>query len=186
MKRIIYCKNIDNWSVSWENAGDYRLWCKQEHYSNDKTALVVMLNPGSLSGTGDTLKKDTTLRIIRDIFLNTGYNPHVINLYTFATPKPNVLFDNWEKKDCPDYSLEEVNPHDFSAIMYAYGAYERKKGFEKEIKERINVIKTHFSSLSEIDLPLAKTGTPKHPMRIQIEELKEVFKQKIKRSAMHS
>jgi len=141
MKSNIYNKEIDDWNVSWESAEEYRLCCKQEHSSNDETALVVLFNPGSLSGSGDNLRKDTTLRILREIFVNTGYNPYIINLYTYATAKPWMLFDSWEKKDCPEYSFDELKPSDFSAVMYVYGAYELEKGYEQDIKDRINAIK---------------------------------------------
>ena len=185
MNHNIYTKEIDDWTITWESAGEYRLWCKQEHKSNTETALVVMLNPGSLSGSGENIKKDTTLRILREIFEDTGYNPFIINLFTLATPKPELLFDNWNARDIPNYSIANLPTNDFSAVMYAYGAYELKKKYSEysqDILQRINLIRDHYSSLPEINVPKAKTNTPKHPMRIQIEGLKDEFKSLISKS----
>jgi hypothetical protein len=46
----VHKMNCDGWRVSWENLGEYRFWCSQEHPSNSRLAAIVMLNPGSLSG----------------------------------------------------------------------------------------------------------------------------------------
>ena len=179
MSNKVYTREIDDWTISWESAGDYRLWCKQEHESNKDTAVVLMFNPGSLSGSGENLGKDTTLRILREIFFDTGYNPFIINLFTLATAKPSMLFDNWEIRDYPNHSIDKLLSKDFSAVMYAYGAYELKKEYANDIVQRIKLFRDYFKALPEIELPKANTNTPKHPMRIQIERLKDEFKSKI-------
>lgn len=171
--------NLDGWHVSWESLGDYRLWCKQEHPSNARQAAVVMLNPGSLSGNGERLSQDTTLRILRDIFLGTGYNPYIVNLFTLVAPDPEELFDAWPKRDCPGFDLESLDWSGCSAVLFAYGAYETIPKFSDAIKERIREVRSVLAGTPEILVPLAKTGTPKHPMRIQIESLKDEFRKRI-------
>lgn len=171
--------DLDGWSVSWESKGDYRLWCKQEHPSNMRQAAVVMLNPGSLSGNGERLRQDTTLRILREIFLDTGYNPYIVNLFTLATPKPANLFAAWSERDCLSFDLESLDWPGCSAVLYAYGAYEQHPKFSDAIRERIREVRSVLAGTQEIVVPLAKTGTPKHPMRIQIEGLKDEFRKRI-------
>ena len=173
---MIYTKELDDWIISWESIGNYRLWCKQEHASNTDTALVVMFNPGALSGAGENLNADTTLRILREIFIGSGYNPYIVNLFTLATAKPSMLFDNWEIRDCPNHSIEKLSIKDFSAVMYAYGAYELVNEYSEDILNRIEFFRNHFEVLPEIELPTSNTDTPMHPIRIQIEGLKNHFK----------
>ena len=171
--------NVDGWNVSWETRGDYRLWCKQEQPSNTQQAVVVMFNPGSLSGGGEKLRRDTTLRILREIFAGTGYNPYIVNLFSLATPKPWELFDAWPNRDCPGFGVNDLAWAECSAVLYAYGAYESENGYAESIKDRIREIRSVLSEIPEIVVPLAKTGTPKHPMRMQIEGLKSEFQKLI-------
>ena len=63
-----HTKNYDGWYVIWESLNENRFWCSQEHHSNSSFVAVVMLNPGSLSGNGENLSRDTTLRIMRELF----------------------------------------------------------------------------------------------------------------------
>ncbi|MCD4737484.1 MAG: hypothetical protein K8R53_15680 [Bacteroidales bacterium] len=58
-----------------------------------------MFSPGSLTVDGKNLKKDTTLRIIREVFDNTGFNPFIINFFDFTHPKPKMIFKNWSKRE---------------------------------------------------------------------------------------
>jgi hypothetical protein len=82
-----------------------------------------MLNPGSLSGEGENLRRDTTLRVLRRLFEGTTYNPFVVNLFNLATPKPHILFENWARKDYQTFTYQSFALHQFSAVMYAYGDY---------------------------------------------------------------
>jgi len=178
-----HSKPIDGWNVSWESHGPYRLWCKQEHPANEKTAAVVMLNPGSLSGNGSNLSRDTTLRVLRELFGNSGYNPFVVNLFNLATPKPEVLFDQWPLRDDAEFDYSSLPVRDFSAVLYAYGSYEHHATYSDEVLTRIDQIKSLLSGIPEIVVPKASNGTPKHPMRIQIEKLKDVFRDAISKHA---
>ena len=47
----IYSVLLDDWEISWESQKEYRHWCIQKKTDNKKTLLVIMFNPGSLSGT---------------------------------------------------------------------------------------------------------------------------------------
>jgi len=179
MSNGIHQEEIDNWTVTWESAGHHRLWCKQEHPSASGSVAVVMLNPGSLSATGERLRRDTTLRILRDVFLGTGNNPFIVNLFTLATPSPSLLFEQWEDRDHP-LSVRALDlARSCDAVMYAYGAYGVSGQFADQVNLRIQEIRSVLGGLREVEVPLAKTGTPKHPMRIQIECLKDEFRQRI-------
>ena len=175
-----FLKKLGEWKVSWESNGDYRLWCYQCHPSNSKDAVVVMLNPGSLSGKGEKLTKDTTLRILRELFNQTGYNPYIINLFDLSSPKPAELFSKWSRRDHGDFLLKDFDEARFSAVMYAYGDYENtQKNFSRDIKERIKEFRERLNGIPSFDLPLNKSGTPKHPMVIQTQKLMSVAREKI-------
>jgi hypothetical protein len=60
-----YTRPLDEWQISWESIGAHRLWCHQTRKDAVHTVCVVMFNPGSLSGDGKNLKKDTTLGFVR-------------------------------------------------------------------------------------------------------------------------
>jgi hypothetical protein len=176
---ITYSKDINGWRVSWESFDNYRFWCKQEHPKNSKVAAVVMLNPGSLSGDGKNLSQDTTLRVLREIFDRTSYNPFVINLFNLATPKPYVLFETWEHRDHPAFNYSALPIKEFSAVMYAYGDYENGSDYPIEIKNRIVEVRGFLDRIPEISVPRNPSGTPIHPLSVQIKRLKENYRQAI-------
>lgn len=186
MSRETHCASLDGWHISWEVQGGHRLWCKQEQPGVDLTMAVVMLNPGSLYGQGEKLKRDTTLRILRDVFLGSGFNPLVVNLFTFATPRPYELFGNWESRDIAGFELQQLlRQHPPSAVLYAYGAYEKDAEFGGEVLARIQEVRRSFAAIPEVQVPLSKQNTPKHPMRVQIEKLKDTYRELIRSSAKH-
>lgn len=176
---VVHSKEYDGWHVTWESFEGYRFWCKQAHPSNQKLVLVVMLNPGSLSENGDNLSRDTTLRILRELFHGTQYNPYVVNLFNLATPKPQKLFERWQDRDHSEFSFLPLPNDHFAAVMYAYGNYENWGRFSEDIKGRIKEIRDILFDVPEILVPTNKTGTPKHPISIQRQRLKEVFRQAI-------
>lgn len=179
-----YSRQLDNWCISWESADDYRFWCLQEHRSNSRYAAVVMLNPGSLSGAGENLSRDTTLRVLRELFKDTSYNPFVINLFNLATPKPHVLFEQWERRDHPLFAYRALPIGKFSAVMYAYGDYENRNEYQAQITERIMELREILRGVPEIEIPRNPSGTPKHPMSVQMQGLKEQFRQEILKHAL--
>ena len=179
-----YSKDIDGWVVSWESLDCYRFWCKQEHPANSKVAAVVMLNPGNLSGDGKNLSRDTTLRVLRKIFEGTSYNPFVINLFNLATPKSREFFEAWNNRDHLAFNYSTLPIQEFTFVMYAYGDYENRKDYPLEIKERISEIRGFMNSVPEISVPRNKSGTPKHPLSVQRQCLKEKFRQAIISNAM--
>jgi hypothetical protein len=149
------------------------------HPSNPKLAAVVMLNPGSLSGNGENLNRDTTLRVLRELFLGTQYNPYVINLFNLATPKPQILFERWENREHPGFEYARLPKNQLVAVMYAYGDYENWDRYSTEIKNRISEAREFLSGIPEIVVPRNKSGTPKHPLPVQQQGLKGVFRQAI-------
>jgi hypothetical protein len=172
----------DGWIIRWESLDGYRFWCRQEHPSHTKTAAVVMFNPGSLSGMGENLQKDTTLRVLRDIYNSTSYNPFIINLYNLAAAKTKNLFDQWEQRDHPNFNYSGLPLNEFSAVLYAYGDYENKGKYADEIKKRIEEVRNVFANVPEIVVPaklLNITGTPKHPLSVQMKRLKNEYRQAI-------
>jgi len=175
----IYSKSLGSWSISWESSEDYRFWCLQEHPSNSRIVAIVMLNPGSLSGAGENLNQDTTLRVLRDFFEGTSFNPYVINLFNLATPKPHVLFEKWERRDHPSFSYQELPIARFSAVMYAYGNYENGDDYPTQIQERIAAVRDVLHGIPEIAVPRNQSGTPKHPLTAQQQGLNGVFREKI-------
>lgn len=181
----VYTHKLDEWEVSWESNGEYRHWCLQKHPQNSEYALVVMLNPGSLSGDGKNLRKDATLRILREVFQETGLNPFVINLFDYATPSPQNLFQNWHKKDADQLVYRHLKDMNLKGVLYAYGDYEHRADHGNEIKQRINLVKTKFGSIPEIVIPRNNTGTPKHPLIWQRQKLKFEIKQIIKNFNKH-
>jgi len=174
-----YERQIHDWLVSWESLGYYRFWCKQEHPENSRVVAVVMLNPGSLNANGEGLSRDTTLRVLREIFIGTSYNPFVINLFNFAAPKPAEFFKAWEHRDHPAFKFAKLQKDEFSAVMYAYGDYENGGNYHLEIKQRIAEIRCFMSEVPEINVPKNMSGTPKHPLPVQQQGLKETFRQAI-------
>ncbi len=179
----ILSKEYDGWNISWETLDEYRFWCSQKHPSNTKNSLVVMLNPGSLSGNGENLSRDTTLRILRELFLDTKYNPCVINLFNLATPKPQVLFERWQFRDHPNFEYKKIPMGEMAAVMYAYGDYENWDKYSSPIKERISKVREYLSSIPEIIVPRNKSGTPKHPLSVQQQGLKADFRDAIMQHA---
>ena len=106
------------------------------------------------------------------------YPKPIINLYNLATPKPEILFNDWNLKDNNRFSYSGISIFTFKAVLYAYGDYENKR-YGDEIKDRIVLVKKHFSAVKEIIIPKNKSGTPKHPYVWQTQSLKTVIKKAI-------
>lgn len=168
----IYSYDLDGWCVEWESATDYRHWCQQSKTGFEENLLVVMFNPGSLNGDGRNLRRDTTLRILREVCEPIGVNIFVVNLFDFARPAPDELFTNWSKRDSHDLVFAKLQDMKFSAFISAYGDYENRGQRDTEIKERISFVNYIFSGVKEITLPKNSSGTPKHPMSWQRQRLK--------------
>lgn len=171
----VYSHELDGWLVSWESENDYRHWCHQTDERFSKNILVVMFNPGSLSGAGKNLRKDTTLRILREVCEPAGVNPFVINLFDYASTSPDELFSSWEKRDGSGLIYTKLGKVEFTAFMMAYGDYENRGERDNEIKERIALVKSNLSGVKEIILPRNSSGTPKHPIIWQRQKLKPII-----------
>ena len=172
LKGNVYSHELDGWLVSWESESEYRHWCHQTNERFSENLLVVMFNPGSLSGDGKNLRKDTTLRILREVCEPAGVNPFVVNLFDYASPSPDELFSSWEKRDGGGLIYTKLEVVKFAAFIMAYGDYENRGERDNEIRERIVLVRSNLSGVREIILPRNSSGTPKHPMTWQRQELK--------------
>lgn len=179
-----YQQMLDGWEISWGSSYSYRHWCTQCHSSNDNYALIVMLNPGSLSHSGENLSKDITLRILREVFQETGLNPFVVNLFDYSASTTEEFFSNWEKRDGEKLIYDSLSINDFKGVLYAYGDYENICEYQTTIKSRISFIKSRLSALPEIVLPKNMNGTPKHPIIWQRQKIKTEVKYIIKAFAL--
>lgn len=135
-----------------------------------------MFNSGSLSGNGANLKKDTTLRILRDVCRKAKVNSFIINLFDYASSSTKTLFDNWGNKDSATLIFDKLNniPNiPLKAYIRAYGDYENHGIQDTDIKDRADFIKHQiYYFLKEINLPKNKSGTPKHPIVWQRQKIK--------------
>jgi hypothetical protein len=168
----VYSHQIDGWTVSWESKKTYRHWCHQVKDLTWRNLLVIMFNPGSLSGDGSNLSKDTTLRILREVGQAANQNTFIVNLFDYASPSPENLFNNWHLRDSDAlifYKLKSIN---LSSFILAYGDYENWGRQNQAIKERALLAQNAVSHLHEIALPKNNSGTPKHPMTWQRQKLK--------------
>ncbi|MBN1888891.1 MAG: DUF1643 domain-containing protein [Thermoflexales bacterium] len=177
---IVYTYQLDKWKISWESDEKYRHWCLQEHSSNTDIALVVMFNPGSLSGDGANLRTDTTLRILREVFCDTGLNPLVVNLFDFATPKINELYQHWSQRDKGKCVYSLLPYEKIRIVVYAYGDYENKDKHTSDVKERIRSVRSLLAEIPEIIVASNRSGTPKHPMNWQREGIKSNAQQLVR------
>jgi hypothetical protein len=184
--KIYSSSKINNWTVAWESDGCYRYWCLQQKLGQEDAPhiLVVMLNPGSLQGSGENLRKDATLRILRNIFSSTKYSCLVANLFDLAG-QPNVFFGKWK---LGDKSSQLVYDELFSAfhingVIFAYGDYENnaKKEFQSGLQNRILLIREKLSQqrISVIDSPQNSSGSPMHPRGWQIRKKLDCIKNAI-------
>lgn len=169
----IYSATLDSWEISWESQKEYRHWCIQKKSNNNRTLLVIMFNPGSLSGDGRNLSGDTTLRILREVCGNAGFNQVILNLFDYANPQTAPLFSNWEKCDLnSNLIFEHLSEFKYDNYIMAYGSYQSDLLYEKDILERINLIQNMLKKDKEIELPRNQNGTPKHPTVWQRQKLK--------------
>jgi hypothetical protein len=131
-----------------------------------------MFNPGSLSGDGSDLSKDTTLRILREVCGAANLNPYIVNLFDYASPSPQDLFDNWSKRDASKLVFDKLPISIFNSYILAYGDYENLGQRDSEIKARQVLVRNYLKSLNEIVLPKNNSGTPKHPINWQRQKIK--------------
>ena len=168
----LFKRSIDGWEVSWLSEGTYRHWCRQILKPEWPTLLVLMFNPGSLSGSGAGLPRDTTLRILREVGSAAGFNIYVINLFDYASPRPSDLFDNWARRDGRRLHYTELALDQFTAYVSAYGNYLGWVAWRSDIDARVREVQAALANLPEIALPKNGNGTPKHPMVWQRQKLK--------------
>lgn len=161
----VYQHTLDDWDIAWESNGDYRHWCRQSKSGHLNSVVIVMKNPGSLSGDGTNLKRDSTLRILRVVGDATRVNWLVINLFDYATPKPKELHENWAKRDSGKLIYSCIRKSDYRYIVFAHGDLDVER--QSDYMERIALVRLSFASLCDIPIPTTKAGNPVHPMNWQ-------------------
>ena len=174
MEGLLYQTDLAGWRIAWESKGIYRHWCFQQYDVSWQNILVVMLNPGSLSGNGENLAKDTTLSILRKVCGCAKVNPFIINLFDYSDAKPPNLYANWEKRDGEFLIINKLELSYFAGVVYAYGDCAKSGVCKPDIQERIRLFRIKLESLKSIPLPLNNSGNPKHPMNWQRQKLIEV------------
>jgi hypothetical protein len=159
---------VNGWRVTWEAKGAHRLWCYQSNGAASRVVCVVAFNPGSLSGVGENLPRDTTLRNIRDA-MPSGTGTLVLNLFTLATTAPPKLFANWTNRDCRGFDVGQLASAPCHAVMFAYGdigqCREYGPKYGELVKERIAIVRRALAGWPEIAIPTTgKLKNPAHPM----------------------
>lgn len=182
----VYSQQLGDWQVSWESEGEYRYWCYQTNERFAKNILVIMFNPGSLNGDGINIKKDITLRILREVCEGAGFNPFIVNLFDFASPSPDVLFSNWAKRDNGSLIYTKLDKIKFSVFIMAYGDYENRGVRDGEIKDRVALVQSSLSGIREVILPKNRSETPKHPRVWQLQKLKPTISRLLTESIANS
>jgi hypothetical protein len=179
---VSYSRILDGWTIRWISDGPYRHICLQQHPSASQEFLVILQNPGSLSGDGASLKTDLTLRILRKAFEGTGLNPVIVNLFDFATPKPSELLDQWELRDKANTPLvyELFQPGQFAGYTVAFGdylstLYARLSDVDARIEEITGLIQ-RYPKLAGFK---NKNKTPMHPRLWQTSNLTAQMRSKI-------
>jgi len=95
MKEFDYQSNSgDVWKIRYKSDGKYRnmVLMKQirPEIKDKGRFLVIMLNPGSFNDEKG-FARDFTLRKLRQVFLNTGYEIEIVNIYNYCEPKKEKL-----------------------------------------------------------------------------------------------
>lgn len=174
MNGQVYTHTLDDWEICWESDGEYRHWCTQKRQGQRKTLLVIMFNPGSLNKDGSNLRKDTTLRILREVCGHAGFNQVILNLFDYAAPNPDDFFNNWQDRDKSLALIyQHINKFKYDNYIFAYGDFENSwSSFNQGIRERVEHISSILDSTKKIELPKNKRGTPKHPTLWQRQGIK--------------
>jgi D-glycero-D-manno-heptose 1,7-bisphosphate phosphatase len=184
--RVETCRYA-SWQITWEHSYrepfSYRHWCVQEQTESlhQEFVWVVMLNPGSMDGRANRLPEDRTLGRLRLAFDRTGFRCLILNLFDRATPMATELFRDWNDRGiCGNQiaiRLRSAFPP--RAIIFAYGSHENSQPKAKAELLRLAVqgIRQELSDYPEINGPLNRSGTPKHPCYWSDLEAQEVSRQ---------
>lgn len=121
-----------------------------------------MKNPGSLSGDGANLRRDTTLRILRIVGEAVGLDQTIINLFDYAA---DDLHANWKRRDSSRLVYGRLKTACYRAILFAHGDFDRQR--RADYTKRVTLVRQTFSPLPTIVIPLTIAGNPVHPMNWQ-------------------
>jgi hypothetical protein len=165
MGGTVYRHHLDGWDVSWESSGRYRHWCLQTRQGHSLRVVVVMKNPGSLSGDGANLRRDTTLRILRNVGDAARIDWLVVNLFDYAAPNPAELHDNWSERDAQSLVFGQLNLPADRFVIFAHGDF--NSNHMSDYQERLAFVRHALASLREISTPVTKAGNGVHPINWQ-------------------
>ena len=166
------------WKIKFEVVGKYRnfvLMKQIEHPIDLGFIPVVGLNPGTFKSES-TFGKDTTLRILRNIFVNSGYGIEVLNLYNFIEPNPKKLklIDNDKKNNNNpiEHRLKQYYPN--SKVIVICGA-----PFDDYTKNRFCEVTEIIGKDNIIGMPNKTHEFYYHAMYLQRSKRLLEFKQKV-------
>lgn len=128
-----------------------------------------MENPGSLSGNGANLKRDSTLRILRTLGDAVSTNVMVTILFDCANPKFDGLHANWKRRDGTKLVFHHLAKRNYEDILYAHGDPERMN--LDDYVELIAHVRSVFKGVPEITCPRTKAGHPVHTLNWQRQNL---------------
>lgn len=171
----LFTKVMDDWVLKWESNQNFRHWCYLSYPTHTKNILLVLFNPGNLNREGKKLSSDITLRIIREVFSNSGINPFIINLFDHADVGGKKIYDVWNDRDSNSLIYNKLLKYNFSRIIFAYGKIDSRDIHYNEINNRINLIRKTFSHITEYILD----EEYKHPRRWELEKNKKEISVKL-------
>lgn len=136
-----------SWEVEFETSDDrhYRNYVILKQHSPDIKSKgripFIMMNPGSFDNE-QTFGKDATLRNIRNVFLNTGFEIEILNLFNICEVDLNKLSkssDSERNKNNPiERRLNECNIWDKVIIQWGKLDKDFKKKRSDEILDIID------------------------------------------------
>lgn len=154
----VFRHHLDGWDVSWESSGKYRHWCVQSRQGHSARVVVVMKNPGSLSGDGANLKCDTTLRILRTVGDAAQIDWLVVNLFDYAAPNPQTLHDNWQERDAQSIAFRHLDVLADRFVIFAHGDFEANH--VADYRERLAQVRNALGRCARSLLPPRRLAIP--------------------------
>jgi hypothetical protein len=161
----IFARDLDGWHVSWESAGAHRHWCVQRKPGHRERIVVVLKNPGSLSGDGRDLRRDTTLRILRRVGEAVRADWLIVNLFDYAAPDPRDLHANWLRRDRRSLVFPRLDLRGARFLVVAHGDF--GVDHARAFAARAAFVRKALAPLREIAIPRTKAGNGVHPINWQ-------------------
>tara|TARA_B100000315_G_C14571455_1_gene585762 strand:- start:639 stop:1193 length:555 start_codon:yes stop_codon:yes gene_type:complete len=167
------------WKITYDTSGNYRNWVILEQKSQNiqikKKIPFIMFNPGSFNNE-ENFSKDKTFQTLLKMFINSGYQIEVLNLFNISEKDKKKL------RMMQDCIRDNGNPiigklkryQEGDKVVIQWGKLE--KYAEAKAKLVFNTIKK--ASLQEIGLK-KDNRFYYHPLKILWENKISEFRQKI-------